>query len=370
MSARAIVAGAGIGGLAAAAALRQAGVEVAIYEQTQGPQPLGAGLTLWPNAARALRALGLDSVPGAPLVGGGLRRWRDGVVLSGIDEGELEARYGSTLVAVHRADLQEALLALAGVPVRWGNRLVGADPNGVATFASGERAEADVVIGADGIRSAARASLFADGPPRHSGITALRAVIEWDAEVPAGEYWGPRAVFGLVPLSEGRLYWFATRLAPEGEEHDGAAERDRLLEQFAGWASPIPDVVAATPADALLRHDLSDRPPVDDWARGRAALVGDAAHPMLPFLGQGACQALEDAVALGAAVAEHGATPEALANYSAARAPRAAFVVKRSRMMGRTAHLGGGAPARAMRDAVMRATPESARWRELDRVLA
>ena len=116
-----------------------------------------------------------------------------------MDEDALERRYGAPLVAVHRADPQSALLDLADVPVRFGERLVSVDAGGTATFASGARVESDVVIAADGIRSAARAGLLGDGPPRYSGITALRAVVDWGEPVVAGEYWGPRAVFGLVP---------------------------------------------------------------------------------------------------------------------------------------------------------------------------
>jgi 2-polyprenyl-6-methoxyphenol hydroxylase-like FAD-dependent oxidoreductase len=369
VNASAVVVGAGIGGLAAAGALRRAGVDVTVYEQSPALQPIGAGLTLWPNATRALRALGMRDDMGVVLEGGGLRRFGDGAILSGVDAGALERRFGAPLVAVHRPELQEALLELAGVPVRFGERLVKVDPTGAAQFASGTTVQTDLVIAADGIRSAARAGLLGDGPPRYSGITALRAVVDWPDPVPAGEYWGARAVFGLVPLPRGRVYWFATRMAPEGEPHDGTAERARLRADFAGWAPPIPAVIAATDPGVILRHDLHDRPPTADWARGRAALLGDAAHPMLPFLGQGACQALEDAVALSVAVEEHGATSQALAAYAAARARRAAFVVKRSRVLGRTAHAPSAA-LRALRNAVMRATPQRARERELDRVLS
>jgi 2-polyprenyl-6-methoxyphenol hydroxylase-like FAD-dependent oxidoreductase len=373
MSGTAIVVGAGIGGLATAAGLRRAGLEVTVYEQSPAPAPLGAGITLWPNAIWALRALGVTDLAtiGERPPDGGLRHWRDGAILSGSSAEELEDRYGAPLLVAHRAELHDALVDLAGVPIRWGERLTGVDPSGehpVALFASGERARGDLFVAADGIRSVARTSLLADGPPRYSGITAYRSVAPAPEHVPAGEFWGPRAVFGVVPLTRDRVYWFATRLAPQDEHLDPATEHARLLEQFRDWSEPIPALVAATDPAAILRHDLCDRPPSADWVRGRTALLGDAAHPMLPFLGQGACQALEDAAAVAEAVEQHGPEPEALDAYVRARSERATNAVTRSRSMARIAHV-PGSPARAVRNLLMRVAPDSARWRTLDAVI-
>ena len=150
------------------------------------------------------------------------------------------------------------------------------------------------------------------------------------------------------------MYWYATQRA--GDARD-------LQETYAAWAAPVPEILRR--ATDILRHPLFDRPPARRWSDGRVTLLGDAAHPMLPFIGQGACQAIEDAVALGAAVSEHGADPDALRAYERARRKRAAMLVKRSRTAGRIAHA-RSAWKRALRDALVRHTPDGARYRQLD----
>ena len=150
------------------------------------------------------------------------------------------------------------------------------------------------------------------------------------------------------------MYWYATQR--EGDTRD-------LLETFGDWAAPVPEILRRS--TDVLQHRLYDRPPARRWTDGRVALLGDAAHPMLPFLGQGACQAIEDAVALGEAVCTHGAVPDALRAYEQARRKRAAMLVKRSRAAGRIAHLRSGWK-RELRDALVRRTPDGARYRQLD----
>src|SRR5215204_529052 len=299
---RVVVIGAGIGGLAAGAILRRDGHEVTVLERAERFKPLGAGLALWPNGARALREIGAGATADAaevPRGDGGIRRARDGKLITAISPEVLERRYGAPLALVHRAELQEALLAAAGDGVaRFGAeaREVGAD--GAVGLATGERLEAEVIVGADGINSATRAALLGDGPPRASGIVAYRAVVDdWGGELAAGEYWGRGEVFGVAPLSRRRVYWYAAHRA----EHAGDAGEDRLA-GHGSWAEPIPSLLAATRPQTLLRHELFDRRPIDAWGRDAVTLLGDAGHPMLPFLGQGACCALEDAVALGAAL--------------------------------------------------------------------
>src|SRR5215216_5731176 len=305
---RVVIIGAGIGGLAAGAILRRDGHEVTVLERAERFEPLGAGLALWPNGARALREIGVGATAEAaevPRGDGGIRRARDGKLITAISPDVLERRYGAPLALVHRAELQGALLAAAG--------------DGVVRF------------GADGINSATRAALLGDGPPRASGVVAYRAVVDdWGGELAAGEYWGRGEVFGVAPLSRRLVYWYA---AHRGELVVDAGE-DRLaglLARHGSWAEPIPSLLAATRPQTLLRHELFDRRPIDAWGRDAVTLLGDAGHPMLPFLGQGACCALEDAVALGAALRDIEDPRAALRAYERERAPRARQLADGSR---------------------------------------
>ena len=358
------IAGAGIGGLAAAVALQRASLPVVVYEQAAELDPIGAGLSLWPNAVLSLDALGVASVRGAtiPRGGGGLFRW-DGAPLAIGDAEAIERRYDAPLVLVHRAELQQALLeALAPDTVRVGERLewFTQDEDQVSLrFADGSMDTGGLLIGADGLRSSVRAGLLGNDPPRDSGLVAYRAVVDFSEPDPVGEFWGAAGVFGVAPLSGGRVYWYATQRKKEERELDAV---------FAEWTSPIPELLARTPREDVLRHPLHDRPPARRWTEGRVALLGDAAHPMLPFLGQGACQAIEDAVSLADALAEHGVGPEGLRAYERTRRKRAAMLVKRSRAAGRVAHL-RAAWQRAVRDSLMRHTPDAMRYRQLDAAL-
>lgn len=371
-----VIVGAGIGGLAAAAALRGGGHEVSVLERATEFTPLGAGLSVWPNGSHALRALGLDDVvdsAGVPRGDAGIRRAADGSLIASSNTDELEARYGAPLALVHRGDLQRALLEAAGAgTVRFNATVSEVDEAGSLTLDDGETLVADVIIGADGIRSVVREHLLTDGEPTASGHVAYRSVVDWPEEVPAGEYWGRGEVFGIAPLSRGRVYWYAA-LPVEGDGNGQAAEQlGRLRDRYRSWAEPIPSILAATEASALLRNELFDRDPVERCGRGRLTLLGDAAHPMLPFLGQGPCCALEDAVALGAALddaSEDGGVEVALRSYEADRAPRAAGLVKGSRAAARVA-MASSRLGTKLRNLAVGAMPGRARMRQFDRIVA
>lgn len=374
MTRRALVVGAGIGGLAAARMLLEAGFEVKVLERSPDLHPQGAGVSLWPNAVRVLRELGLaEALPraGEFRADAGLRRW-DGRLLAPTDPEAIERRYGEPMLLLQRTTLHDALLT-GGI-----RELVQTDAEATkvsesggrvqAELRGGESFDADLLIGADGVRSRVRAALLNDGPPRSSGLLAYRAIIDSPPlELGLGEYWGRGRVFGLVPVDGNRLYWFATRRT-SGDEPPESDPIPGLLERHRGWAPEIGKVVEATPPQEVMRHDLLDRRPTGRWTGERIALLGDAAHPMLPFLGQGACQALEDAQALGHALLAEADIPAALRTYEARRRKRAARIVTGSRHMGRLAHL-RAAPLRAMRDRAMAMTPERVRMRQLDSIV-
>jgi 2-polyprenyl-6-methoxyphenol hydroxylase-like FAD-dependent oxidoreductase len=257
----------------------------------------------------------------------------------------LEAVLGRA--AVHRADLQALLAREVGEgTLRLGTE-VGAfeqDESGVRVLlADGSRESADILVGADGLRSRVRARLFGLEEPRYAGYTAWRAVVEPEEELlPWGagfESWGRGARFGCAHVGRGRIYWFATTNAPEGEK-DGppgslAGAKAKLLHLFSPWHRPVADLVEAAEEGAILRTDIYDREPLGErWGEGRVTVLGDAAHPMTPNLGQGACQAIEDAVVLARCLGERGATAESLRSYERLRSDRVALVVRRSRRVG------------------------------------
>jgi 2-polyprenyl-6-methoxyphenol hydroxylase-like FAD-dependent oxidoreductase len=284
----------------------------------------------------------------------------------------IERRYGAPMLFLQRATLHSALLE-GGIEelVETDAEVIEVDePNGRprVTLRNGEEIWGDVLVGADGVRSAVRAALLDDGPPRSSGLLAYRAIIDSpQTELSSGEYWGSGRVFGLVPVDGDRLYWFATRQGSDGEPPE-ADPIPGLLERHRGWVPEITKVIEATESPSVVRHELLDRKPIKSWADGRVALLGDAAHPMLPFLGQGACQALEDAQALGQALETTDDIPTALRAYQEQRQRRAARVMVASKRMGRLAHM-RSTPVRAVRDRAISMAPEWARMRQLDSVI-
>jgi 2-polyprenyl-6-methoxyphenol hydroxylase-like FAD-dependent oxidoreductase len=356
----AAVVGAGIGGLAAGIALRKAGCDATVYERAEELRPLGAGLSIWPNGVRALRSLGLGAAADeAPRTGGALRR-ADGSALAEFTPDLIAERYDAPLVGLDRGDLHAALLSgLGATNLRLGARVIDVDGGRIA-LTDGEELRADLIVGADGLNSLVREHVLRDGDPIDSGIVAFRGLADWDGEVPAGEWWGPDSVAGLLPLHGGRVYWYLARR--------GHTEGDELQNALHDYAAPLPQIAHTTPREEILCHRLYDRPPAKRWNSGATTLLGDAAHPMLPFLGQGACAALEDAVALGEALANSESVPAAVSGYEARRLGRTAALVKGSRQAASMVLPGSGMRRRA-RDLLVARLPDSVRLRQLDRVI-
>jgi 2-polyprenyl-6-methoxyphenol hydroxylase-like FAD-dependent oxidoreductase len=368
--------GGGIGGLTAAVALTRQGLAAEVYEQAPVLREVGAGVGLWPNAMTALEPIGLSGKVAqltARVAGQGLRR-PDGKWLMRIP-GELMAkRWGAGFVLVHRAELQQLLAAeLDPAVIHLGARFTGLEDNGhavTARLADGQEVQADVLIGADGVHSIVRATLFGPAVLRYRGYTAVRSVTPaGSVPLPADgtETWGRGARFGLGPTSGERIIWYATwNTAAGGDQNSDTAAHLRKI--FGAWHDPIPAIIEATPEAALIRSDIYDRRPTRTWARGRVALIGDAIHPMTPDLAQGACQAIADATTLATCLAGSRDTRAALREYQQRRWRNAATTTLMARNTGTTGQWEGRI-ASAARDALMRALPLSVQLRQLDLVL-
>lgn len=380
-SKHAVVVGGGIAGLATAAALQRGSWQVTLVERQSALSEVGAGITLWPNALRALDALGLGGrirERGLAQSSGGIRDSR-GRWLSRTDTAALVARYGDGVVVVERAELLDALQEACGeVDIRTSTEVTAADGEGTVTIASsgsdgncaGEVLRGDVVIGADGVWSAVRAALWPHATVRSTDTLAARLVgrLVGSSEVAGGEIWnGGGDYAGVAPLPDGRLYAYLA--VPVAAEPNG--EVDWWQQRFAEWPFPLPQVLADAESSQLLLNELYELTPLDTLVRGRIALVGDAAHAMTPNLGQGACQALEDAVELSA-VLDHrlaeGDITQRLSLYNRRRLPRVHRIAKWSHSAGVAASLAGRAPT-TFRNTVIGLLPAGLLLRRLDTVI-
>lgn len=334
-----LIVGAGIGGLAAAIALQRAGAKVRIFEQAAQLGEVGAGLSISPNGALGLKSLGVFDefravayAPDYQVV----RQYKTGRVLATVTRGErLEENHGERYYVVHRADLHgvlaDAVRAHDSDAIVTGRRFVDLeqDASGVAIrFEDGSWERGDAVIGADGVRSRVRSTLFGAEEVRFTGYIAWRGLVPMnqvpiDALDPPSQVWiGPGHMINRYPVSGGKLLNFVAFAERSGWEEEGwniPASKAELAAEFAGWHPHVTRIIEATPEAKLFKWALCARSPLMRWVRGRAALLGDAAHPLLPYLGQGAVMAIEDAVLLGRAMHDSEDLAQGLARYEADR---------------------------------------------------
>ncbi|MGI5526694.1 FAD-dependent monooxygenase [Streptomyces syringium] len=365
MGNKAVVVGGGIGGLATAIGLRLIGWEVTVLERARVLDDAGAGISLHANGIRALDALGVGATVRAaarPQYTGATRTPR-GRCLARMDGTALERALGTPIVGIPRAVLHRLLRdALPPESVVVGAEAVSVDrsvPEQPRVRLESAELDADLVVGADGVNSRLRAQLFPDHPgPAYSGSTVLRAITE-DPIALDSDFeltWGRGAEFGHIAFADGRAEWHAVLNAPEGARFpDPLAEVRR---RCGGWHAPIPALLAATRPEAVLHHDIKELVvPLPAYAVGRVVLLGDAAHAMTPNLGQGACQAMEDAAVLTAALATESTVEAALARYDTERRPRSQAVARAARQAGRMGQQLSHPAAVTLRNAAMRLAP-------------
>lgn len=322
-----IIAGGGVGGISLAGMLTRQGARVTVLEKTPPGRGRGAALAIWPNAMLGLLASGdaemYDAVLalGRPvhhaLMGSLDRRWYGRVDLRPLTE-----HYGVTGLGVVRTELMSALVELSGADIRYGQEVIGATPDGTVTLAGGETLRADVVVGADGVGSAVRRALRPPGSVDRLG----KPHTGWQGVAHQNDIWdgtGPEFMFGMggaagmLPLTGGRTYWFV----------DGPID---TRPETQGWPEIVNRMIAATPEDQLAKDRVYTRAPVRDWGAGRITLLGDAAHPLLPTVGQGACMAIESAAVLAARLRDATDPVAALRQYERDRFRRVTTVFKRS----------------------------------------
>lgn len=341
-----LIMGGGIAGLCTAIALRQKGLEAQVYEQAETIRPVGAGLTLWPNAMNVLAQLGLAELvlQAGSVIGTATFKDDRGRTLTTTALHDLRAELGQPAVAIHRADLHHILqAALPPETIQLDHafeRLVQDEQGVTAYFANGQMARGAWLLGTDGIWSQVRGQMFATVRPRYAGYIAWRGVVEGVHDLVQGvtsEAWGQGQRFGIVPLNEHQVYWFATANEKEARSQsrqEAEEEKTQLLRRFHGWYEPVAALIEATPAAAILRNPVFDLKPFLPWSRGRVTLVGDAAHATTPNMGQGACQAMESAWVFAQTMGSDHEGAATLTAYEQLRQPRAAWITNTSWRIG------------------------------------
>ncbi|MFI5496796.1 FAD-dependent monooxygenase [Actinoplanes sp. NPDC051859] len=377
---RVIIVGAGIGGLTAAVALRRVGVDVAIYERAPELAAAGSGLSIMSNAVSALATLGIDLQ--LERHGQAIESFefltRDGREIRTLPLKEIGDRLGAPSINIGRTELQQALLAgLDGQPVELAATVTDVETtaSGVrVTFADGRETHGDALIGADGLHSVVRSRISGPTPLREPGYVCWLAVVPFRHDrLPAGavrHYWGAGQRFGLIDIGHGRAYWWGTKNMSAAAARGWQGDKAEIERAYADWADEVGEVIRVTPAEAIISVPAQDRPFLARWGAGPVTLLGDAAHPMLTSLGQGAGSAMEDAVVLARSLAGVAAAdvPLALRRYERTRRARTRQLVQTSRAVS-LIEQAERPLARRLRDAYFRWVPGPVLYRQNAAVL-
>lgn len=371
---KAIIIGGGIAGLTLGIALRQIGIEAEIYESAKTLEPIGAGIWMAPNAMQVLDRLGLatqivaagNEVERVSIVGADLRK------ITSVDQTGVKRKFGFNIVAIQRAELHRVLLgSFGGSALHLGKRLEAIESCSEmpkAIFEDGTCAIGSFLIGADGIHSVARKTVLGDPPLRHTGQTCWRGLV--DFELPKQfqrstvEMWGRKSRMGVADVGHGKAYWFLVKSFANGREPHPHGSRAELLEIVEGYTDVAGRLIRATPVSSITEVELEDLPPRLPWSRGSVCLIGDAAHPMTPNMGQGGAQAVEDAYSLSRFLSEHADVSNAFEAFQARRFRKVKSIVNTSFYLGSFIHSGWT----RLRNLLFRITPGGLGARALERI--
>ncbi|MDI3422644.1 FAD-dependent monooxygenase [Streptomyces luteolus] len=338
---KAVVVGAGIGGLTAAAALRRIGMDVEVHERARELRPAGGAISLMTNAVLALRTLDIDLrfEEHAEILEELHFLTKRGKPIRTLRFKEICARLGAPSFGITRTLLQQLLLKeIDDCPVRLGAAATGFEPDGTGVrvrFEDGSETYGDVLIGADGFNSAIRRGLTGPEQPRETGYLCWVATPRFEhpriTKQYGAHYWGRGKRFGIANIGGGEIYWWGTKNMPAARARDWRAQGGRkaeIVRAYAGWADEVVAAVEATPFEEITAFPARDRPFLERWGKGPVTLLGDAAHPMMTSLGQGACMAIEDAVVLAHHLRGADDPARALRAYEAERRPRTKKIVE------------------------------------------
>ncbi|MBN8822819.1 MULTISPECIES: FAD-dependent monooxygenase [unclassified Spirosoma] len=371
------IVGGGIAGLTTAIALNRKNIPTTVFEAAPTMQPSGAGLALAANAIKAFQRLGIaDQIIHA---GRQLDAFtildEQGDKITRTDSRIVSQRFGVNNFTIHRADLHKILLAqLPPDSIRTGKRTIhlNRQSDGITVyFDDGTSHKTDYLLVADGIRSPIRQQLIPGCLPRYAGYTCWRAVVNLPGNTlqEATETWGTKGRVGVVPMANDQVYWFACINAPAKSDEMRQMTVQKLADRFANYHAPIPELIAKTPNESLIWNDIIDLKPLNSYVFGRAVLLGDAAHATTPNMGQGACQAIEDAVILADELAKNQPTEAAFAAFDLRRLQRTHYITNTSWRIGQLAQT--SSPLLAfLRNGLFRYLPESLNQRRLETLYA
>lgn len=343
-----IIIGGGIAGLTAAIAMEQAGMDFTVYEAAPELKPYGAGIWMAPNAMQVFDKIGVKEA----VLNAGIELKKVDItdenlkLIHGLNLKKIKSKFGSSIVAVHRARLQHVLYSFVNPEKVILNKAlisIKEEDNKVQVqFADGSTDEADFVIGADGANSKVRQQAFPHSPLRYSGQTCWRGLVthslpkQWKEATL--ELWGDQLRFGLAEMADEQIYWFAVKTAPEGEADNTDNIKSYLQNEFADFKGPVSELIEATPDFMIRRTDLHDLPGLKNWYQNNICLIGDAAHAATPNLGQGGAQAVEDAFTLVQCLGNSSTSTKAFQRFQKKRYGKVKRIIFGSYWIGRVAH--------------------------------